>query len=352
MLEVDVARNVKTVKPPVIGLDIGTSSVKLVELQSVDDGLKLKIFDYVPLDPGVIVDGKIINAENVAVPINLMVVRHNLHGRKAVISVGGLSVIHKLINLPEMSQADLNALMDAEAEIYIPFDIADVYVDSVIIGSDTSGHMKVLLTAAKRELVDKYLNVVIAAGLDPIYIDSDMYAMFNVFATTSEYSTDDKVILLDIGDSMMRVVAVKNGVIEFMREIPLGGALLTEEIARERGISWLKAEQIKLETSSFPDALDLQKVYNRVVGSLVEEINRAVDFYTAVTVDGGPSKVFAFGGGAKTPTLREKLAEKLGIPVELGQPLQSIRIDTSWAKSLEERQADLAVVIGLAMRQE
>jgi type IV pilus assembly protein PilM len=189
-------------KKYVVGLDIGASSIKVVQLEQTKKGYELKGFGMLPLAPEVIVDGAIMDAEVVVDTIRQAVKEFKIKGKYAAISVAGHSVIVKKIIVADMSREELATAIETEAQQYIPFDIEDVNVDFQILESDEmleSGEMAILLVAVKKEKVAEHIELIKEAKLDPIVVDVDAFALENTYELNYELEPDLVIGLVDIG---------------------------------------------------------------------------------------------------------------------------------------------------------
>ncbi|NQT49332.1 type IV pilus assembly protein PilM [Candidatus Kuenenbacteria bacterium] len=343
---------------PLIGIDIGSSSIKLVELKQVMGKMILKKCDWISLESGTIVDGAVMYIEILQDAIDELVARNNIKGRRVAISVSGNSVIIKRICLPEMNQAELESSIMWEAEQYIPFDISECYVDAVITQPDVGqDQMAVLLSAAKKVEIDNYLEILKKAGLKPVVVDIDTYTLFNLFTNSANYSEDETVVLLNVGNSMMNVMVIEKGQLVFTRDITaLAGSLLTEEISRKFALTYQESESYKTGDSESVLSIGVQKeidgLSGRVASTLTTEVHRAIEFHKAVSIGDKITKAYLYGGGSNMTTLREQIAQRLKIPVELGQPIQGIEITHGLANKeiVKAKAIEFGVAIGLAMR--
>src|SRR4030043_1523123 len=236
-------------KKMVLGLDIGTSAVKFADLKDTGKGYQVENMGLTPLPPETIVDGSLMDATTVVEAIGQLISHYKIKKRDVAVSLSGHSVIVKKITLPKMTESELEENIVVEAERYISFDINDVNIDFQILSSpekDMGEHMEVLLVAAKRDLIEDYINVVKEAGMSPMIIDIDSFALQNVYELNYPLEIGDLVALCDIGASIMKVNIVRGGKWLFTREISIGGNLYTEEIQKELSVNFEEAENLKL----------------------------------------------------------------------------------------------------------
>ena len=245
-------------KKDVIGLDIGSSSIKLVELNKGKDGYKLQNLGISPLPPEAIVDGALMDSVTIIDTIRDLLSNTKSKRKDAVTSVSGHSVIVKKITLPFMTVAELEESIQWEAERYIPFDINDVNIDFQIFGSNPENQdlMDVVLVAAKKDIINDYVSVIMESGLNPVIIDIDSFALENMLAINYEIDKDETVAVANVGASITNINILKNNISGFTRDIFKGGNQITEEIQRQLHIDYEEAERIKVgskvEASSQP----------------------------------------------------------------------------------------------------
>lgn len=343
-------------KKMVMGLDIGSSSVKFVNLKDTGKGYQVDNMGLTTLPPESIVDGSLMDATTVIEAIGELISHYKIKNREVAISVSGHSVIVKKISLPKMTESELEENILVEAERYISFDINDVNIDFQILPSpekEAEDHIDVLLVAAKKDLINDYITVVREAGLSPMIIDIDSFALENVYELNYPLEVGDLVALCDIGASIMNLNIVRGGRSLFTRDISIGGNLFTEEIQKELSVNFEEAEDLKLGGSSekgSPHIVD--KVLNKVSSNIALEIAKSLDFFTATFPDEKVTRLYLSGGCAKTPQLKEVVHERVTIPVELLNPFANIGvnprvIDPEYLKDITSQ---MTVCIGLASR--
>jgi type IV pilus assembly protein PilM len=343
---------------PTIGLDIGSSSIKLMELEQGKDGRhRLKHFAMAQLPPEAIVDGAVMNTNVIVDAIRELVQQHKIKAKDVVASISGNAVIIKRVTLPQMSFDELEESIQWEAEQYIPFDINDVNIDVQILDgtSDDPGQMDVLLVAARKELVNEYQSIISQAGLRPAVVDVDAFAVANMFELCYE-PPEDTVALVNIGASTVNIHLLRGGVSAFTRDIGIGGRQFTEEIQRTLNISYEEAEAMKIgghdddETAVVPE--EIERVLSSVGENLATEVQRSLDFYLSTSADTGIGSVFLSGGAARTPGLSRAIERQTGLPVEVIDPFRQIQIDERSFNPayLNDVAPQAAVVVGLAMR--
>jgi type IV pilus assembly protein PilM len=340
-----------------LGLDIGSSSVKLVQLKERKGGYTLQAFGVSKLPPETIVDGALMNSGAVVQAIRDLVSEQKVKAKEAAIGVRGHSVIIKKIALPRMSQEELDESIQWEAEQYIPFDVKDVNIDTQILTpeGDAAGQMDVLLVAAKKELIHDYIAVCSEAGLAAGVVDVDAFAVQNAFEVNYELVPGETVVLINVGASVTNINILANGTTTFTRDVTMGGNAFTEEIQKQLNISWEEAETLKVGGQGETDAVvpqEVERVIQGVAEQLAGEIQRSLDFYAATAADNRISRVYLSGGTARIPALFKVIEQRAAVPVDVLNPFKAIDIDNRRfdAAFVTGAAASAAVAVGLALR--
>jgi type IV pilus assembly protein PilM len=232
-----------------VGLDIGSGSIKLCQLKPGKKGnYQLISFGMVQLPPEAIVDGALMNSTAVVDGIQELFASQKIKHKEVATSVSGHSVIIKKINLPQMTPEELEESIQWEAEQYIPFDINDVNIDVQILNTESTqaGQMDVLLVAAKKDMVNDYTEVIASAGLTPVVVDIDAFAVQNQFEINYEVPRSETVVLVNIGASVTNINVLANGISTFTRDISIGGGQFTDAVQKALNVSYDEAEALKL----------------------------------------------------------------------------------------------------------
>src|SRR5436853_5827896 len=343
-----------------LGLDIGSSSVKLVQLKEAKRGFILEAFGVAPLPPEAIVDGALMNSTAIVEAIRQLVSQYKLKNREAAIGVSGHSVIIKKIQMPRMSQEELEESIQWEAEQYIPFDVKDVNIDTQILDSganDATGQMDVLLVAAKKDMINDYTSVVSEAGLTPVVVDVDAFAVQNSFEVNYELPKAETIVLVNAGASVVNINVLANGLTTFTRDVTMGGNQFTEEIQKQLNVSYDEAEKLKVggDTQADSDSVvpqEVERVIQGVADQLAGEIQRSLDFYAATAADSHIARLYLSGGTAKIPALFKIIEQRVGVPVEILNPFKGIEVDNRRfdPNYVMDIAPSAAVAIGLALR--
>ena len=339
-------------KKDLIGIDIGSSSVKLVQLRERRGGYELLNLGIMPLPAEAIVDNTLMDSSSIVETVKSLISSLGVKTRNVACSISGHSVIVKQIALQAMSDDELDEQIHWEAEQYIPFDINDVNIDFQRLSSDSidPSRMNVLLVASKKDIVNDYVGVFSEAGLQLSVLDVDMFAVQNAFEIN--YDTDRSRVsaLINIGAGIMNINIVREGITLFTRDVQIGGNNYTEEIQKQMGVSDSEAESLKLEAQeSCSDAL--AEIIRKINDSLAQEIRRSLDFYNS-TANAKVAKVFISGGASKTYNLVGVIEEKLGLSVESINPFAKLHYSNKQFDSeyLREIAPFMVVPVGLAMR--
>jgi type IV pilus assembly protein PilM len=336
-----------------IALDIGSTFIKLVQLKGAKENYHLVKFGMVPLPPEVIVEGAVMDAGRVVDAIKELLAAQQVKTKEVVFSVSGSSVIIKRIAVADMSEEELSESIKWEAEQYIPFSIDDVNVDFQKLGPGAQeGQADVLLVAVKKDKINDYINLVKEAGLEPVVLDVDAFALANMYELN--YDPEAGIIaLLNIGASVMNINILKDGMSIFTRDITVGGNRYTEALQREFGLSYEDAEKVKRgETVAGQDKGQIAGVMSTVTEDIVAETQRSFDFFRSTTGSEKVTRVLVSGGCARIGNFTTVLSERIEIPVEITNPFKNIKIDPKRfdLASIQEAGPQSAVAVGLAIR--
>jgi len=343
-------------KKSVAGLDVGSSSIKIVELDGKMNALNLVGLGYENLPDDTIVDGQIMELNTVSEVIQNICTNHQITATNVVTGVSGHSVIIKNIVLPPMSKEELEESIDWHAEEHIPYDLADISLDYQIT-AETAESTFVLIAACKRERIDNIKQAVQLAGKMPVVIDVDTFALQNCYEVNYQPDDAQVVTLLNIGASTMNVNIVQGTCSLFTRDITVGGSQFTDVLQRNLGLSFQQAEAVKRGVMDGTEGVEekaIEPLINDVTEIVAMEIQKTFDFYRATTEDSevAVQKILISGGGSKLAGLAEELSRRLELPVEVLDPFRSIKVDTRKFDPdyLSEIMPEMAVAVGLAVR--
>ncbi len=339
----------------IVGLDIGSSNIKTVELRPLrKGGFELLSLGIEELSPDCIVDGVIISKNPVSDAISRIFTRQDIKNRRVATSISGHSAIVKKISLPVQSDEDLAESIRWEAEQYIPFDITDVNLDFQVLGeSATPGSLDVLLVAVKKEKITDYTSVITMAGKTPVIVDVDAFALQNAYEINYEPKARTTVALLDIGASVMTINIVSGSDFLFTRDVAVGGHQYTDFIQKEFNLNFSQAEGLKRgETVEGIDPEESRHVIESVTEIICLEIQKTFDFFKSTTTVDHIDRMLVSGGAAHTAGLIESLSRKFEIPAEKFNSFKKVAFDPKRFSPtiIADHSPDLAVAVGLAMR--
>ena len=343
-------------KKSVAGLDVGSSSIKIVELDGKMNNLSLVGLGFENLPDDTIVDGQIMELNTVSEVIQNICANHQINAQSVVSGVSGHSVIIKNIVLPPMSKEELEESIDWHAEEHIPYDLADVSLDYQIT-RETADATHVLIAACKRERIDNMKQAIQLAGKQPVVIDVDTFALQNCYEVNYQPDDAQVVALLNIGAATMNVNIVQGNRSLFTRDITVGGSQFTDVLQRNLGLSFSQAEAVKrgvMDNANGVEETAIVPLMNNVTEMVAMEIQKTFDFYRATMDENAVAvqKILISGGGSKLAGLAEELATRLELPVEVLNPFRSIKVDARKFDPdyLSEIMPEMAVAVGLAVR--
>jgi type IV pilus assembly protein PilM len=340
----------------VVGLDIGSSAVKAVELKAVGKGFKVIAFAMQPVPPDSIVDGAIIDGAAVADAIRRVFENKQFKTKEVAASLSGNAVIVKKISLPVMTEAELAESIYWEAEQYIPFDIQDVNIDYQILESGAGGEggtMDVLLVAAKKEKIADYTGVISQAGRTPIIVDVDAFALQNAYEVNYGLEKDQVVVLLNAGASAININIVTGDQSVFTRDISMGGNSYTEAVQKELNLPFESAEQLKRgQKIEGVNAEDVTPVLHAMTENVLLEIQKTFDFFKASATSDRIDRIVLSGGAARVDGFVQALTDRFNTSVELFDPFRKITFDPAklGVDDPDGAAPTAAVAVGLALR--
>jgi type IV pilus assembly protein PilM len=342
--------------PKIIGLDIGSNAVKMIEIDRSKKGFELEYVGVAPLPDGAIVDKSIKKADLVGNAIRAL---HNSSSRNKYVatSLAGKAVIIKQVTMTSMTDGQLEKQIQMEAEPYIPFDIKDVNLDFFIMGDrpEKEGSMEVVLVAAKKEYMAEYLDLIKSLNLNPVVVDVDPFALEVMYEFCYPNVQEEIVALVNVGASTININILKSGASQYTRDLPLGGDTITREIMRFFDVNFERAENIKRGADlDKVNPRNLRKIFQRSVDYFVSELQKILDFFSANVSYDPIQKIFLSGGAASTYGLASTMESELNIPVEIIDPFRSLTVnekvfDLAYLNSVG---AQMAVAVGLALRDE
>jgi type IV pilus assembly protein PilM len=342
----------------VVGLDIGSNTVKAVELKPSGATYKVVNFGMEGLPPDAIVDGSIIDGGVVSAAIRRLFETRKIKTKDVVASLSGNAVIVKKIALPVMNETELAESIYWEAEQYIPFDIQDVALDYQIINGkqgdkSADGTMDVLLVAAKKEKITDYTQVISQAGRVPVCLDVDAFALQNAYELNYGLEPGAIVVLLNAGASTLNINIVNGPQWLFTRDISIGGNDYTEALQRELNLPVQAAEELKkgvaTDGASYEDA---RPVLRSVTENVLLEIQKTFDFFKATAASDRLDRIMLSGGASRIEGLAEMLEQRFETRVASFDPFRRLAFDPKkfGVDGVEDVAPTAAVAVGLALR--
>ncbi|MBU1196277.1 MAG: type IV pilus assembly protein PilM [Proteobacteria bacterium] len=342
-------------KDHLVGLDIGSSFIKLAELKDTGKGLSLHKFGMARIKPGLIVEGRVVDMETLADKIKALFKSQKIREKNVAISTGGHSVVIKTINMAKRSEKELHDAIHSEAEQYIPYDIDDVNIDYQILGESefSPEQINVLLVAVKKDLVAEYIELIHMAGLNPRIIDVDTFALQNTYEILPYESHEKVTLLVDIGASKTSLNILKAKASLMMRDTVSGTNQFLEEVANSFDISMEEAEQaINGETGDLANHEKIQEIGLKIAQLWCSEICEVVNTYQSSSNDEVVEKIILCGGGVFLDGLKDCLLSELEADVSVINPFEALIVnENKFPDSFITKAGPLAsIAIGLALR--
>ena len=337
----------------VVGVDIGSHAVKVCQLKRTEKGYTVVNLGSSVLPEGAVDDGTLNDPEAVGSVIAELFSNLKINSKKVGFSISGYSVIVKKVNLSVMDEEKLEEHIMAEAEQYIPFDIDDVYLDFQDLKTNTSetDRTDVMLVAAKKEIVDGYIEMLESLGLQPVIVDVDGFALENTYECN--HPKNENVALVDIGASKMNINILSGGISVVARDIVVGSRQLTDQIQSTFDLEYAEAEALKLGHLPAEDKkVQMEEIFTATCTQWVLEIKKAIDLYHSNHPDEPLVKLVLSGGGSKVTGLTEFLSNETSLPVEVFNPFENMvvnskKIDPEYLKNIGP---EMAIATGIAIR--
>ena len=344
-------------QPALLGLDISSSSVKLVELSRDSAGnLVLDRCAIEPLERGWITDGNVEKFDEVADAVRRVVKKSGTRTKNVALALPASAVITKKIILPGgLSDAELEVQVESEANQYIPFSLDEVSLDFCVIGpsSTSSGDVEVLIAASRKEKVQDRQGLAEAAGLKPVVVDVESYAsrlaIARLIEKLPERGVDIMVALFEVGALTTSMQVVRNDDVLYERDQAFGGAQLTQLIVRQYGFSPEEAEN-KKRSGDLPEDYE-SGVLKPFVESMAQEIGRALQFFFTSTPHNRVDYVLLAGGSSALPGLAEAVSQQTSFACSLANPFEGMELGSNVREKKMRREASSYLTsCGLALR--
>ena len=341
-----------------VGVDIGSSSIKVCQLRESRKGYGLLRIGFVPLPAQSIVDGHVMNSQAVVEGLTRAFSEAKIKQKEVALSISGQAVIIRKISVPMMTAAELDEQIQWEAEQHIPFDIKDVHVDyEVLRRRPEAGQMDLLLVAAKRDEINDYTQIAKSAKLKPIVVDIDAFTVQNLFELNRGIPPDQTFAVINVGASLASINIISRGTSAFTRDIANGGNYITEQIQRQLNVSFEQDEEFKCASvSAGAGAVPAQvtQVIESVCDSIAGEIQRSLDFFLATSGEAEMHRIYVTGGSSNLPSLPNAIGRRSRVPVEVFNPMEKIAVEAKEVNTelLQSRAAQFSVALGLALRKD
>jgi type IV pilus assembly protein PilM len=338
-----------------IGLDIGSSLIKVVAIDHSKGDPILKSYGIAKLPPEAIVEGEIMDRSLVIEGIQECMTKANVTKEKVITAVSGRAVIVKKIMMDKMNPDDAKEAIFWEAEQHVPFDIDDVCLDFQVLKEDVGANqMEILLVAAKKEMVNTHADLIRDAGFNPVIIDVDSFAVQNAYEFTSGGSYERVTGLINIGSDVTNINIVQNNIPLFTRDLSVGSNAFIEALQRDLGVSFEEAELLISGESEMEDSDKCREIISNACEELSMGIERSLSFLRTAGDAEQLDEAVLSGGGARIPWLREILSEKHNMEFVINDPLRGVERDEGLteAEELDRISPLLSVSLGLALRRE
>ena len=344
-----------TKTPPLIGVDISSTAVKLLQLSQSGGRYRVEHYAVEPLPPNAVVEKNIVEVEAVGEAIKRALARSGAKSKFAAAAVAGSAVITKVIPMPaDLSEDDLEGQIQAEANQYIPYPLEEVSLDFEVLGpvKDNPDMMNVLLAASRTENVDVRVAALDIGGLASRALDVEAFAMARAFKLVSDQLSvpkDATVAVVDIGATMTTLIVLKNQRTIYTREQVFGGKQLTDEVMRRYGLSYEEAGLAKRQ-GGLPESYEIE-VLEPFKEAMVQQISRLLQFFYAGSEFNRVDHVVLAGGCASIPGIAAMVEEQLGVATTVANPLAQMTLGPRvQAHALAQDAPALLIACGLALR--
>lgn len=339
----------------VIGLDIGSSSIKIAEMDVSRAGAVLNSFAIAPTPPNSVTGGEIHDIASIGMAVQSLM--NDIKSKRKLVATAmwGTAVIVKKITIPRIDKKMIKDQIRFEAEQYIPFDINNISLAHHVLNTSASPDtMDILLVAAQNELVMQYNQVIEIIGLKCSVLDVSGFALANSFEVNYGKLPGEVVGLLNFGASITNFVVISNGEVIFCRDIPVGGGNYSNDIQKSMGVTLPEAEALKLNASGGREVPDeVHSIISATNEAVTEEVRNSLDFLSATTNGMNLTRCFYTGGSSSTTGLIDALGRSTGVGFEAFNPFARVKANKHFSPEYLGQIRNFAgVVTGLAMRQE
>ncbi|MDQ7828356.1 MAG: type IV pilus assembly protein PilM [Armatimonadota bacterium] len=345
-----------------VGLDIGSDRLKVVELVRAGRTYRLARMATLPSPAGAFRDGVPVAPDEVGAQVRALFDKAGIRTDRVVVGAGGQNVTVREVRVPPMTAQELTAAVRYEAERYLPYNIQDVYMDYQVLGESTEDGRKMLdvvVVATRQDVVQRIIETVEAARLTPIVVDVESFAVLR--ALRPAQAPERTVVFIDLGAEASDIVITEGDRLRLTRNIPIGGTSLVHAVQEAMGLDEGAARQLLeergeiLDENAIPDDLTVQRIHDAIapqVGDLITEVRRSLDYYQTRTRAAVVSQVVLTGGLARLRNLDRVLAAELGLPVEVGNPFAHLEVNGAafGPDVLASTGPVMSVAVGLALR--
>ena len=342
-------------QPPLIGVDISSTAVKLLQLSRSGNRYRVEHYAVEPLPPNAVVEKNIVEVEAVGEAIKRAVNRSGARARHAAAAVAGSAVITKIIPMPgDLDETDLESQVELEAVNYIPYPIEEVNLDFEVLGQmpGNAEMVQVLLAASRTENVDARVSALELGGLTAKVMDVEAFAIENAFSLLADGLSaprDGIVAMVDTGATMTTLNILRNGRSLYSREQVFGGKQLTDEVMRRYGLSYEEAGLAKRQ-GGLPESYDIE-VLEPFKEAMVQQVSRLLQFFYAGSEFNRVDQIVLAGGCASIPGIAAMVEEQLGVPTVVANPLAQMTLGPRvQAHALAQDAPALMIACGLALR--
>ncbi len=342
-------------KQPLVGIDISSTSIKLIELTQTGSGYRVETYSVEPLPAGSVAEKQINDVSAVGSAIAKALARSETKATRCALAVPSSASITKVITMAaNLSESDIEAQIQLEADQYIPFPIDEVNLDFEVIGENENSPelIDVLLAASRSENIESRCATAEAAGLEPAVVDIESFATataFELIEEDTQIRPGDVVAIVDIGATMSSITVVHNGLVIYTREQRFGGQQLTEDIMRRYGLSYAEAGLAKKE-GGLPDDYT-SEILTPFTNQLAQQIHRLLQFFFAASPHESVQHIVLAGGCASIPAIDEAIESQLDTPTLIANPFRTM----TFSKRVNQQRLGndapaMMIACGLALR--
>ena len=336
-----------------LSLDIGSSSIKMLEVRGSGSAMRILNAGIAPLPPNAVQGNVVQDSGSVSQAIRALLERQGVKTTEVVAAVPGPAVIIKRATFPVQDPKDLEETILFEAGNFIPESLDNVNLDYQVLDPDPAAtDVDVLLVAVRKDVLNGYVTAISEGGLIPVVVDVDYFALENMFEANYTPGPEEVVALINIGARYSSINIMKGKRSMFNGDVPVGGRQCTDLLVRELGLNFDKAEELKIKGGKGgSEGAAFEKIITAASEQLLDEVQRALSFFWVGSAEEQVSTVYLSGGSAQLPGLAQAMSKRLQIPVEVSNPFRQLTISRHADEQFIQQHASaLAVSVGLATR--